>query len=63
MKLPRKPTQRMKPKRKAEIGLCYCGNPAIGFDASGPFCQRCEEIEAYNNPNNPDPEPIEGLEE
>jgi len=62
MKLPRKPTQRMKPTRKADIGLCYCGNPAIGFDASGPFCQRCEEIEAYNNPNNPnnpDPEPTE----
>ena len=49
----------MKPTRKADIGLCYCGNPAIGFDASGPFCQRCEEIEALNNPNNPDPEPTE----
>ena len=54
----------MKPTRKADIGLCYCGNPAIGFDASGPYCSRCEEIEAYNNPNNPDnPEPTEEPEE
>ena len=66
MKL-RKPTQKMKPTRKADIGLCYCGNPAIGFDASGPYCARCEEIEALNNPNNPDnpnnPEPTEEPEE
>lgn len=53
----------MKPTRKADIGLCYCGGPAIGFDASGPYCARCEEIEALNNPNNPDNSEAEPTEE
>jgi hypothetical protein len=32
-------------RRKPAKFYCYCGNPAIGKDNSGPYCLRCQTIE------------------
>lgn len=54
MKHPRRNRYARKPPKGGD-GQCYCGNPAIGVDSSGPYCARCKEIEAYNNPHQPKP--------
>lgn len=44
-----KPARYTRPTPPRGWKLCYCGRQAIGRDSSGPFCSKCEEIEAYNS--------------